>query len=88
MYQGFLGLGTALKSMKTRGEFEKVNNLYNHSKFFKTLIENSMMSLTKSFFDLTKYMADDPEFGEFWNIIYEEYETIKTIILKLTGYES
>jgi len=47
-----------------------------------------MMSLTKSFFDLTKYMADDAEFGLFWSIIYEEYLMTKRLLLKLTGYEA
>ena len=46
-----------------------------------------MMSLSKSFFDLTKYMAEDQEFGEFWNIIYNEYLLTKRLILKLTGYK-
>ncbi len=84
---GFYGVGTALKKYEDKGEFEKVEQLYNNSKFFKTLLENSMMSLTKSFFDLTKYMAEDEEFGEFWNIIYTEYLTTKRLLLKLTGYE-
>jgi len=84
---GFFGVGTALKHYEDTGEFDKVKALYNESSFFKTLIENSMMSLSKSFFDLTKYMADDPEFGEFWNIIYIEYETTKRLILKLAGYK-
>lgn len=83
---GFYGVGTALKHYEDAGEFDKVVELYKGSSFFKTLIENSMMSLSKSFFDLTKYMADDPEFGEFWKIIYEESETSKRLILKLTGY--
>ena len=46
-----------------------------------------MMSLSKSFFDLTRYMAEDAEYGEFWQIIYNEYETTKRLILKLTGYK-
>lgn len=84
---GFFGVGSALKRYEDAGEFKKVKTLYNESSFFKTLIENSMMSLSKSFFDLTKYMAEDSEFGEFWNIIYTEYETSKRLILKLTGYK-
>ena len=83
---GFFGVGTALKQYEDRGEFHKVEQLYNNSKFFKTLLENSMMSLTKSFFDLTKYMAKDEEFGDFWNIIHTEYLTTKALLLKLTGY--
>ena len=83
---GFYGVGSALKVFEDRGEFDKVTHLYEQSKFFKTLIENSMMSLTKSFFDLTRYMAEDPEYGAFWKLIHEEYETSKRLILKLTGY--
>ena len=83
---GFFGVGTALKHYEDNGEFEKVQHLFKTSDFFKTLIENSMMSLSKSFFDLTKYMSEDPEYGEFWKVIYNEYETTKRLILKLTGY--
>ena len=84
---GFYGVGTALKHYEDKGEFEKVKHLYKSSNFFKTLIQNSMMSLSKSFFDLTKYMADDEEFGDFWNIIHDEYETSKRLLLKLTDSE-
>lgn len=85
---GFFGVGTALKMYEDQGKFNEVEQLYKNSKFFKTLIENSMMSLSKSFFDLTKYMADDEEFGEFWKLIYNEFETSKRLILKLTGYKT
>ncbi len=84
---GFFGVGTALKKYEDNGEFYKVEQLYHNSKFFKTLLDNSMMSLTKSFFDLTKYMSKDEEFGGFWDIIYKEYTTTKTLLLKLTGYK-
>ena len=83
---GFFGVGTALKIYEEKGEFKKVEQLYHHSNFFKTLIENSMMSLTKSFFDLTQYMSEDEEFGDFWNIIYSEYLLTKRLLLKVTGY--
>ncbi|WP_422107267.1 phosphoenolpyruvate carboxylase [Winogradskyella sp.] len=83
---GFFGVGTALKHYEDTGQFEKVQTLYKTSSFFKTLIGNSMMSLSKSFFDLTRYMAEDAEYGEFWTLIYNEYETTKRLILKLTGY--
>jgi len=83
---GFFGVGTALKHYEDIGEFDKAQHLFKTSAFFKTLIENSMMSLSKSFFDLTRYMSEDEEYGEFWNVIYKEYETSKRLILKLTGY--
>ena len=84
---GFFGVGTALKVFEDKGDFRKVKQLYKNSSFFRALIENSMMSLSKSFFDLTKYMSEDDEFGDFWKLIYEEYKTSKRLILKLTGYK-
>lgn len=83
---GFYGVGVAIEEFKQNGEFHKVSSLYKNSTFFKTLLENSMMSLTKSFFPLTAYMKDDPEFGAFWDIIFHEYERTKSILLELTGY--
>ena len=83
---GFFGVGTAIKKYEDNGEIDKVQDLYKKSEFFKTLLENSMMSLSKSFFDLTSYMADDPVFGEFWKLIYAEYELTKRLILKVAGH--
>ena len=84
---GFFGVGTAIQSFEERGELDKVVALHNNSSFFKTLLENSMMSLSKSFFALTKYMAEDEEFGEFWTIIYNEYRLTLRLLLKITGYK-
>lgn len=83
---GFFGVGTAFKKFEDAGEFDKIQTFYNRSNFFKTLLENSVMSLTKSFFELTSYMAKDEEFGDFWNIIHEEYILTKRLLLKLTGH--
>ena len=83
---GFYGVGTAMKKYEDNDEFHKLIEFYNSCDFFKTLIGNSMMSLSKSFFELTEYMANDAEFGDFWKIIYEEYKTTKRLILKLTNY--
>ena len=84
---GFFGVGTALKKFEDNGEFDKVQKFYQNSDFFQTLIGNSMMSLSKSFFELTQYMQNDEEFGEFWNIIHNEFLTTKRLILKLAGYD-
>ncbi|WP_299361516.1 phosphoenolpyruvate carboxylase [Winogradskyella sp.] len=84
---GFYGVGTALKYYEDKDEFEKVQHLYQTSRFFRALIANSMMSLSKSFFNLTRYMSEDPDYGEFWTTIYTEYETTKRLILKLTGFK-
>ena len=84
---GFFGFGTAMEHFERKGELDKIRSLYNNSLFFKTLLENSMMSLAKSFFKLTAYMKNDKEFGEFWSLIYEEYELTKRLILEVTGYK-
>ena len=85
---GFFGVGTALNHFKTKNIFDKVKTLYNNSSFFRTLIANSMMSLTKSFFELTSYLSGDEEYGEFWNIIYNEFKLSEKMILELTGFKS
>ncbi|MDT0646587.1 phosphoenolpyruvate carboxylase [Zunongwangia sp. F260] len=84
---GFFGVGTAIENYEKEGNLDKVIQLYNNSIFFRTLLENSMMSLTKSFFQLTSYMQDDKEFGEFWKLIHAEFERSKSMILRVTGYE-
>ena len=84
---GFFGVGSALKSFEDNKHFDKVTQLYQRSSFFRTLIANSMMSLTKSFFGLTAYMQNDKRFGDFWNLIHNEFMLTKEMILKLTGFE-
>ena len=84
---GFYGVGMALKSFEDKNQFDKVTQLYQQSSFFRTLIANSMMSLTKSFFGLTAYMQNDKRFGDFWNLIHDEFKLTKEMILKLTGFE-
>ena len=84
---GFYGVGTALKYYVDNNRFSDLKKLYKRSAFFRTLISNSMMTLTKSFFKLTAYMKEDPEYGEFWQLIYKEYELSKLLILKLSGFK-
>jgi len=84
---GFFGVGHALGQYEKEGRWEDVQAVYNESLFFRTLLENSMMSLTKSFFPLTAYMKDDEEFGDFWSIIFEEFKETKRLLLKISGYE-
>jgi phosphoenolpyruvate carboxylase len=84
---GFFGVGTALKHFEDTNQWDKVQDLYNDSLFFKTLLENSMMSLAKSFFPLTAYMKNDPEFGAFWQIIYDEFLETKRLLLKIAGHK-
>ena len=83
---GFFGVGAALKHFEDTDQWDSVQDLYDNSLFFKTLLENSMMSLAKSFFPLTAYMKKDPEFGEFWQIIYDEFLETKRLLLKIADH--
>ena len=82
---GFYGVGLALEKFEESGRFDQVLALYQNNAFFRTLVYNSMMSLTKSFFKLTAYMQNDPEYGAFWDQIYAEYKRSKKYLLKLSG---
>ena len=84
---GFYGLGYALQKFEDSGEFDKAKELYNNSKFFNSLIDNSMMSMKKSFFELTRYMEKDDEFGDFWQLIHNEYLNAKRLVLKLANLD-
>lgn len=83
---GFFGFGFAMQQMKDEGRFEEVRELYKGSDFFKTLVLNSMMSMNKSYFPLTYYIKDNPKFGEFWNVLFEEFNLSKNVMLELTGF--
>ena len=85
---GFFGVGSALRYFEESGQWNKVSDLYHNSLFFKTLLENSMMSLAKSFLPLTAYMRKDPEFGEFWQIIYDEFSETKRLLLKIADHKT
>ncbi|HMI07148.1 MAG TPA: phosphoenolpyruvate carboxylase [Flavobacterium sp.] len=85
---GFYGVGSALKYFEENGQWERIQELYNSSLFFKTLLENSMMSLAKCFFPLTFYMKDNAEFGAFWQIIYDEFLETERLLLKIAGHET
>ena len=84
---GFYGLGSSINYFLSQNKFHKVEKLYNEMPFFKTLLSNSMMSLQKSFFDLTYYLKNDKDYSEIWNLIYSEYELTKKMLLKLSGYK-
>ncbi len=85
---GFFGVGSALKKMEYIGRFEEVQQLYGSSLFFKTLIDNCEMALSKSYFPLTAYIADDDTYGPLWRMIYNEYQLTMEYILKLSENES
>lgn len=84
---GYYGIGSALKTMEDDGRFEEAKRLYKEVPFFQALMMNSMMSLSKCYFELTSYMKENEEYGAFWDILHEEYELSKSMLLKLSGME-
>ncbi|MHA7832384.1 MAG: phosphoenolpyruvate carboxylase [Flagellimonas sp.] len=82
---GYFGLGSAIQQMKEEGRLNEVKKLYKEVPFFKALMLNSMMSLAKSNFNLTSYMKDDPEFGDFWSILHDEFQLSKKMLLQISG---
>ena len=70
---GYFGTGTAISKLVEEGKTEELKRLFIEVPFFKALIMNGMMSLSKCNFALTSYLADDAEYGEFWKMLYDEY---------------
>ena len=81
---GYFGVGTALQQMKEKGLWEDVKAMFRNVLFFRTLIDNSMMSMLKSSFALTQYIKDDPKYGAIWELIKKEFDLTYTLVLELS----
>jgi len=82
---GFYGVGSALQMVGERIGVEKLKSFYQDSLFFRTLLGNSMMSLTKTYYQATTYLGHDPEFGEFWKKMFTEFELSRLQTLEVSG---
>lgn len=82
---GYFGVGSALQALKNSGRWEEVKSLFNEVAFFRTLIDNSMMSMLKSFFPLTAHIEHDSLFGPVWRMIKSEYDLTHSLVLELSG---
>jgi len=82
---GFYGVGSAIEAVEKKGKGNQLKELYQNSLFFRTLLGNSMMSLTKTFYEATTYLGEDPEFGSFWRKMYDEFLLSKTKTLDVSG---
>ena len=83
---GFYGVGSALRKIEEKGKFAAVKKLYKNSLFFKTLLDNCEMAMMKSFFPLTAYLNKHKQFGEIWQMIFNEYELTRQYLMKLSGH--
>lgn len=82
---GYFGIGTALKTLVDELGLEALQGLYKNQPFFKTLILNSMMSMSKCYFELTAHIAQDKDYESFWHIIFEEYQLSKKMALLVSN---
>ncbi|MBX2917202.1 MAG: phosphoenolpyruvate carboxylase [Cyclobacteriaceae bacterium] len=82
---GFYGVGSALSAISAKYGIEKLKAFYQESLFFRTLLGNSMMSLTKSYYKATTYLSTDAEFGNFWKKMFAEYELSMQNVLEVSG---
>ncbi|MDN3580033.1 phosphoenolpyruvate carboxylase [Mucilaginibacter flavus] len=82
---GFYGVGTALRKVKNEGNWQQVQELYQTSGFFKTMLDNCMMSMSKSDFRVTAYLEQDKKFGAFWKMLKDEFDLTRTMLLELTS---
>ena len=85
---GFYGVGIALQVLKEKGKWEEVQGLFNNIAFFRTLIDNSMMSMVKSNFAITKHVASDKTFNSIWQNIKEEFKLTTQLYLELSHAKS
>ena len=70
--------------MEEAGKWQRVQKVYKIL-FFKTLIDNCEMAMKKCYFPLTAYLSRHPQYGEIWNMIYNEYELNSKIYTKAIG---
>jgi phosphoenolpyruvate carboxylase len=82
---GFYGVGSAIEALEKKGKMPLLKELYQNSLFFRTLLGNSMMSLTKTYYEATTYLGKDAEFGPFWHKMYNEYLLSKAKTLEVSG---
>lgn len=85
---GFFGVGTALQDIEEQGLWQEVQELYKSSGMFQTMIDNCSMAMSKTNFNVTAYLSDDKKFGEFWNIMNDEFERTKHYLLKISNTET
>lgn len=82
---GYYGMGTVLKVQKENGNWQKLVKIYQESGYFKAIIDNCMMSMSKSDFSLTAALANDPKYGAFWKKLHTEFELAKSLLLELSN---
>lgn len=85
---GYYGFGTALERLVEGGNESEIRQLYREHLFFRTLVENSMQSMSKVNFDLTRYLEHDERWGDIWRRLAEEAERTRRLLLQIASAEA
>jgi len=81
----YYGLGTALQTLEKSGRLNELRDLYRNSLYFRTIVENSMQSLSKVHLPLTTWVLDDPRFGSLHKLIVDEANRTRELLLRISG---
>lgn len=86
---GWYGLGTALSSIK---DSSILREMYKDWAFFKSMLDNTEMSLIKADMDIASLYVDlvpDKKLAkDIFNIILSEYEQTREIVLSISGHKN
>lgn len=81
---GFYGVGAALEKFVQAGKLKQLQDLFDRSLFFRTLLGNSTMSLTKTFYPATAHLQHDGRFGKIWNMMFDEFNRSSQQLLSVS----
>ena len=80
---GYFGLGTALSRLAASHGLSALKELYTTHDLFRAWVDNSMQSMSKCDFRLTKHWADHSAWGLVWRCIEQEFQITCTWVLRI-----
>jgi len=85
---GYYGIGSAVQTLINldKQALHRLQYLYQHSLFFKGLIDNSMQSLATTNFEITRHLQKDLKFGCFWQKLHDEALLSARMLFLVSGH--
>jgi phosphoenolpyruvate carboxylase len=89
---GWFGLGTAIEEWagEDPGRWQTLSTMYGHWAFFRTLVDNSQVSLRKADMLIAQVysdLAEDRVRKAVFSVLRDEHERTVRVLLRLTGQE-
>ncbi|MFN4122643.1 MAG: phosphoenolpyruvate carboxylase [Flavobacteriales bacterium] len=78
---GYYGLGAAFEYVRNSGKQDELIRLCSKSPYFRTMLSNSMQSLTKCNFSISSWLAQHESFADMYEMMKAEYQYAVTHIL-------